>query len=89
MGTPFLPVAATSRQGDGARLLRRFFSIRAPTRHDKKYQPKARWPADFSAFALCFVDYDLIPRTRAHQQALVNSQLKMWNAVLSNDIPPT
>jgi hypothetical protein len=50
---------------------------------------QSKWSGHFSTYdANSFRGYDLNPCTRAHHQALINPQLKMWNTLLTNDIPP-
>src|SRR5665647_2306144 len=50
---------------------------------------EARRPATFSAYAAIWLkERDLKPRTRSHYQALIDNQLKTWDALPINDIRP-
>jgi len=50
---------------------------------------EAKRPATFSAYATVWLkDRDLKPRTRSHYQALLDNQLKTWDALPINDIRP-
>jgi len=49
---------------------------------------EARRPATFSAYAAIWLkERDLKPRTRSHYQALIDNQLKTWDALPINDSP--
>ena len=50
---------------------------------------EARRPATFSAYAAIWLkERDLKPRTRSHYQALIDNQLKTWDALPINEIRP-
>ena len=50
---------------------------------------EAKRPATFSAYAVVWLkERDLKPRTRSHYQALLDNQLKTWDAMPINDIRP-
>ena len=55
----------------------------------RRAQAEAKRPATFSVYAAIWLkDRDLKPRTREHYQALLDNQLKVWDAVPINDIRP-